>query len=146
VPSPPACKRHREEPEERATAALARLGAARWALAGRGRHAGVGGLGRGIGGPRGVGPRDAGVHRAVGRGVGRRGWHVEHWLNGTKVVDCDLASDEMRQRIAASKFAAWPAFASAARGLIALQDHGDEVWYRSLRIRDLPVKAAETGR
>lgn len=76
-------------------------------------------------------------------GIVVRGWQVEHWLNGKKIVDCDLASDELRGRIAASKFAAWPAFATAARGLIALQDHGDEVWYRSLRIRELPAKKDE---
>jgi type 1 glutamine amidotransferase len=66
-----------------------------------------------------------------------RGWHVEHWLNGAKVVDVDLASEEMQTKIKASKFAAWPAFAKADRGLIALQDHGNEVWYRNLRVREL---------
>ena len=65
-----------------------------------------------------------------------RDWHVEHWLNGVKVVDCDLASPEMRERIAATKFGEWPRFATEARGHLALQDHGDEVWYRSLRIRE----------
>lgn len=74
-----------------------------------------------------------------------RGWHVEHWLNEVKVVDSDLGSAEMRARIAASKFSAWPAFATAERGLLALQDHGDEVWYRSLRIRELGAEPKESG-
>jgi hypothetical protein len=54
-----------------------------------------------------------------------------------KVVDVDLADEAMRQRIAASKFGEWKEFAAAARGHIVLQDHGDEVWYRSLRIREI---------
>jgi type 1 glutamine amidotransferase len=66
-----------------------------------------------------------------------RGWHVEHWLNGAKVVDVDLDSAEMRARIAASKFKDWSRFARVERGHIALQDHGDEVFYRSIRVREL---------
>ncbi len=67
-----------------------------------------------------------------------RDWQVEHWLNGARVLALDLASDEGKQRIASSKFSAWPAFASARRGRIALQDHGDEVAYRNLKLRPLP--------
>jgi len=66
-----------------------------------------------------------------------RGNHVEHWLNGVKVVTAELHSDDWNKRVAASKFAAWPTFATKSKGRIDLQDHGDEVWYRSLRIRDL---------
>lgn len=66
-----------------------------------------------------------------------RGWKVEHWLNGRKVVDLDLASAEGKAAIAASKFKTWPKFASLSRGHIALQDHGDVVSYRSIKIRDL---------
>ena len=68
-----------------------------------------------------------------------QGWKIDHWLNGAHVVSLDLSSPEGKQRIAESKFAAWPGFAQAARGHIALQDHGDEVAYRSLRIRELPA-------
>ncbi|HYP17002.1 MAG TPA: DUF1080 domain-containing protein, partial [Opitutus sp.] len=50
-----------------------------------------------------------------------RGWHVQHWLNGEKVVDLDLASDAGKALIAQSKFKSWPKFASLARGHIALQ-------------------------
>lgn len=63
-----------------------------------------------------------------------RGWRVEHWLNGTKVVELDLASESARAAIAASKFSTMPHFATLERGRIALQDHGDDVSFRSLRI------------
>jgi hypothetical protein len=66
-----------------------------------------------------------------------RGWKVEHWLNGKKVVAADLASPEGKALIAASKFKDWPKFASLSRGYIALQDHGDVVSYRSIKIREL---------
>lgn len=66
-----------------------------------------------------------------------RGWHVQHWLNGEKVADLDLASAEGKAAIAASKFKDWPKFASLARGHIALQDHGNEVSYRNIKIREL---------
>lgn len=64
-----------------------------------------------------------------------RGAHIEHWLNGVKVVDADLASDAYRAALAASKWTGYKDFNSLARGHIALQDHGDEVWYRNIRVR-----------
>ena len=66
-----------------------------------------------------------------------RGWHVEHWLNGKKVVDLDLSTADAKAKIAASKFSSMPHFATQSRGHLALQDHGDAVWFRSLRVRDL---------
>jgi hypothetical protein len=66
-----------------------------------------------------------------------RGWKVEHWLNGKKVIAADLASPEGKALIAASKFKDWPKFASLSRGHIALQEHGHVVSYRSIKIRDL---------
>lgn len=66
-----------------------------------------------------------------------RGNRIEHWLNGTKVVDCEIGSDDWNQRLAASKFADWDMFASQSTGHIVLQDHGDEVWYRNLRVTRL---------
>jgi hypothetical protein len=66
-----------------------------------------------------------------------RGWHVEHWLNGEKVVDVDLESPAGKALIAASKFKDWPKFASLKRGHIALQDHGHLVSFRNIRIRKL---------
>jgi len=66
------------------------------------------------------------------------GPHVEHWLNGVKVVEYELWSPEWEAKVAASKFATWPGFGRARTGHIALQDHGDRVAYRNIRIRVLP--------
>lgn len=66
-----------------------------------------------------------------------RGWHIQHWLNGEKVVDVDIGSPAGRQMIAGSKFKAWPVFATLTRGHIALQDHGDVVSYRNIKLREL---------
>lgn len=66
-----------------------------------------------------------------------RGAHVEHWLNGRKVVDYELWSPDWEARVKASKFAQWPPYGRARRGRIGLQDHGDWVAYRNIRIREL---------
>ena len=62
---------------------------------------------------------------------------VEHWLNGQKIVEYDMNSEDWARRVAASKFADWEHFARYGRGHIALQDHTDPVWYRNIRIREL---------
>lgn len=63
--------------------------------------------------------------------------HVEHWLNGTKVVDYIYQSEHMKGLIAKSKFKSMPLFAKASEGQIGFQgDHG-EIWYRNIRIRKL---------
>jgi hypothetical protein len=67
--------------------------------------------------------------------VGSRG---EHWLNGHKVIDFDLESEDFAQRFAASKYLPIENFATRRPGHIVLQDHGDDVWFRNLRIRSLP--------
>jgi 3-keto-disaccharide hydrolase len=83
----------------------------------------------------------AGVVRPVGEWnqvrLVVRGPHVEHWLNGQKVVEYELWSPDWEARVKASKFAAWPGYGRARRGHIALQDHGDWVAYRNIRIRAL---------
>jgi len=66
-----------------------------------------------------------------------RGNHIEHWLNGTKVVEAELWSPDFNARLAKSKFTQWPQYAKSPRGHIALQDHGDRVSYRNIRIREL---------
>ena len=66
-----------------------------------------------------------------------RGNHVEHWLNGWKVVEYELGSDDWKERLAASKFAKTPGWGTQPEGHIGLQDHGNRVWYRNLKIREL---------
>ena len=62
---------------------------------------------------------------------------VEHWLNGVKVVEYDLNSEDFAKRKAASKFKDMPRFAANRSGHIALQDHGDEVEFKNIFIRNL---------
>jgi hypothetical protein len=66
-----------------------------------------------------------------------RGPHVEYWLNDTKIVEFEIGSEDWQRRIAASKFASLPKFARMPKGHIALQDHGDKVWYRNIKVRPL---------
>ena len=64
-------------------------------------------------------------------------YQVEHWLNGDKVVEYELGSADWAQRVANSKFAQWPAYGRASRGHIGIQDHGDRVSFRNLKIREI---------
>jgi hypothetical protein len=66
-----------------------------------------------------------------------RGPHGEHWLNGAKVVEFDLGTARMDSALAASKYRTIPWFATRRRGHIVLQDHGDEVYFRNIKIREL---------
>lgn len=66
-----------------------------------------------------------------------RGGHLEHWLNGVKLLECEIGSDDWKERVANSKFAAWPAFATHSSGHIALQGHDHPVWFRDIRIREI---------
>jgi 3-keto-disaccharide hydrolase len=79
------------------------------------------------------------VTRPVGSwNIGRivvRGAHVEHWLNGVKVVEYEIGSPDWTGRVKQSKFNVYPRFGLAGRGHIVLQDHGDTVSFRSLKIR-----------
>jgi len=65
------------------------------------------------------------------------GNHVEHWLNGEKVVEFDYGSDDWNNRVEASKFKDMKRFGKEAKGHIDLQDHGNEVAYRNIKIRPL---------
>jgi hypothetical protein len=83
----------------------------------------------------GVAPRiDVWQHARI---VSRADGTVEHWLNGIKVLEFKRGSDDFRAHVAASKFKATPGFGEAAKGHILLQDHGDAVAYRSIKIRTL---------
>ncbi|HXT15639.1 MAG TPA: DUF1080 domain-containing protein [Gemmatimonadaceae bacterium] len=67
------------------------------------------------------------------------GAHVEHWLNGKKVVEYELWSPEWTRKVAASKFHAYPNYGMAKRGYIAIQgDHPGGLSLRNIRIRELP--------
>jgi hypothetical protein len=63
--------------------------------------------------------------------------HIEHWLNGIKVVSYERGSPDYVERISRSKYRDLPAFGMAEKGRILLQDHGDEVHFRSIKIRTL---------
>ena len=63
-----------------------------------------------------------------------RGDHVEHWMNGQKVVEFTLWDDTWKDLVSKSKFASMPDYGQRKTGHIVLQDHGDLVEYRSIRI------------
>ena len=71
---------------------------------------------------------------------GRRG---QHWLNGIKVVEFELGTPDMETRLAASKFRDTAGFAVKRKGHIVLQDHGDAVWFRSIKIREWEAGAGQ---
>ena len=64
-----------------------------------------------------------------------KGNHVEHWLNGVKTVEFEMGSDALTKAIAASKFKTNAAFGVKTKSPILLQDHGDEIALRALKIR-----------
>jgi hypothetical protein len=61
--------------------------------------------------------------------------HVEHWLNGEKLLEYELGSEEWEELVADSKFAEWPEYGQAEEGYIGLQQHGDRVAFRNIKIR-----------
>jgi hypothetical protein len=83
----------------------------------------------------GIGPKvDVWQHARI---VSRADGTVEHWLNGVKVLAFRRGSDDYRAHVAAGKFRNTPGFGEAPRGRILLQDHGDAVSFRSIKIREL---------
>jgi len=65
-----------------------------------------------------------------------RGKHGEHWLNGQKVVEFELGTAQMDSLLAKSKYHTIPGFGDRRKGHIVLQDHGDEVYFRSIKVRE----------
>ena len=68
------------------------------------------------------------------------GMHVTFWLNGVKTVEFERASDEWKKTVAASKYTKWKNFGELTEGHILLQDHGNTVAYRNVKIRDFSKK------
>jgi hypothetical protein len=66
-----------------------------------------------------------------------RGAHVEHWLNGEKVVEYELWTPEWKTLVANNKFKQWPTYGMAKAGHIGLQDHGDTVAFKNIKLRVL---------
>jgi hypothetical protein len=87
-------------------------------------------------------PSPAGIVKRAGEWNAVRlivnGNHVEHWLNGTKVVEYELGSPDWTARVKASKFAPHLRYGRNTAGHIGLQDHGDQVSFRGIKIRVLP--------
>jgi len=65
------------------------------------------------------------------------GAHVEHWINGEKLVDYELWTKEWKEMVAATKFSEWPDYGLNKAGHVVLQDHGAPVWFRNIRIKVL---------
>lgn len=66
---------------------------------------------------------------------------IRQWLNGTLTADVPFGNDAWRSRVAASKFASMPLFGTFPSGVIGLQDHGDPVAFRNIKIRKLGARA-----
>ncbi|MGH7539247.1 MAG: 3-keto-disaccharide hydrolase [Gemmatimonadales bacterium] len=90
----------------------------------------------------GLHPAPAGIVKPAGQWNQARlivsGRHVEHWLNDVRVLQYELWSPNWEVRVMKSKFAKHPLYGRNLEGYIGLQDHGDRVAYRSIKIRVLP--------
>jgi hypothetical protein len=86
-------------------------------------------------------PRTAAMGRPAGQWnearIIAKGNHVEHWLNGVRVVSYDIGSPDWENRMRNSKFAKFPEFGKKPRGYFVLQDHWSKVWYRNIRVKVL---------
>lgn len=62
---------------------------------------------------------------------------VEHWMNGVKIVEFTRNNQMWNALVGYSKYRDWPNFGNAEEGNILLQDHGDEVWFKNIKIKEL---------
>jgi len=69
--------------------------------------------------------------------------HVEHWLNGEKVVEFEAWTDDWFERKNSGKWENAPEYGLARKGAICLQDHGSAAWFRNVKIKELPRKTKE---
>lgn len=95
-------------------------------------------------------PNDKKTLKAIGEwNTGRivvNGSKVEHWLNGEVVVAYDLDSEAFKKISQSTHYKQWPQFAKEKKGHIAFQDHTDDVWFRNIKIKELPEPmAADEG-
>jgi len=73
-------------------------------------------------------------------GIRVKDGHVVHWLNGEKIVEYDLWDKDWKMRVADSKWKDYPEYGLAISGHIGLQDHGDTISFRNIKIKDLTEK------
>jgi hypothetical protein len=86
-----------------------------------------------------IAPNNSKVLKPVGewnqaRILNKKG-HVEHWLNGAKVLEYDWNDPKLRETIKSTKFAEFSTFMARPEGHIVFQHHGDEVWFRNIRVK-----------
>ena len=64
-------------------------------------------------------------------------YKVQHWMNGVKIVEYTRNNQMWNALVSYSKYKGWPNFGNAEEGNILLQDHGDEVWFKNIKIKEL---------